>query len=156
MQDSRLPLEGDRTGSEGTVRLPSEPGARTVDTDAVRLPKSIGTREYFNIGEACRILQVPQHTLRYWETRFRILRPTRLKGGHRRYTRGDLETALMIKDLLQRQRMTIDGARKALAGARRGGRVATGPHGGALPASALKLLREVRDDLHKLTSDLSQ
>ncbi|OIO07755.1 MAG: hypothetical protein AUJ52_09595 [Elusimicrobia bacterium CG1_02_63_36] len=120
------------------------------------LPRSLGAREYFNIGEACRILQIPQHTLRYWETRFRILRPTRLKGGHRRYTRTDLETGLRIKDLLQRQKLTIDGARKALAGARRGGRLAAASQAGTMPASVLKLLREVRDDLHRLTSDLSQ
>jgi len=121
-----------------------------------RLPPLSGDREYFNIGEACRILQIPQYTLRYWESRFAILRPTRLPGGHRRYARRDLDTALRIKDLLQTQKMTVAGAKKALAGARRGGRLPAAASSGTLPAGALKLLREVREDLRKLASELSQ
>ncbi len=120
-----------------------------------RLPPLGGDREFFNIGEACRILQIPQYTLRYWESRFAILRPTRLPGGHRRYARRDLDTALRIKDLLHNKKMTVAGARKALASTRRGGRLPASTTG-SLPAGALKLLREVREDLRKLASELSQ
>jgi DNA-binding transcriptional MerR regulator len=137
-------------------RLPPLSGDRAAPDETVRLPDIVGDREYFNIGEACRILQIPQHTLRYWETRFSTLRPTRLPGGHRRYARRDLETALRIKDLLHTQKMTIDGARKALAGSRRGGRAPLDARGRPLPAAALKMLREIRDDLNRLASELSQ
>ena len=113
-------------------------------------------KEYFNIGEACRILQIPPHTLRYWETQFRLFRPIRRESGHRRYTRRDMETALKIKELLRDRKMTAAGARKALAGMRRGGRTAAaGNGGGSLPAPAAKLLREVREELRRIVSDLS-
>ena len=113
-------------------------------------------KEYFNIGEACRILQVPPHTLRYWESQFKLFRPIRRESGHRRYTRRDMETALQIKDLLRDKKMTAAGARKALAGMRRGGRTtAAGNGGGGLPMPAAKLLREIRDDLRRIVSELS-
>ncbi|OGR59302.1 MAG: hypothetical protein A2X36_00380 [Elusimicrobia bacterium GWA2_69_24] len=111
-------------------------------------------KEYFNIGEACRVLQLPPHTLRYWEARFPAFRPQRLPGGHRRYARRDLEVALRIKELLRDRKLTIAGARKALASTQRGGRIST-TSGGNLPAAAVKLLREIRDDLQRLVSDLS-
>lgn len=113
-------------------------------------------REYFNIGEACRVLQVPAHTLRYWEERFRVLRPTRRPSGHRRYTRADLETALLIKDLLRSKRMTVAGARKALAERQRGGKVVLSPAAkGGVPPGLVKLLRQLREDLARLTEELS-
>ena len=112
-------------------------------------------QEYFNIGEACRILQTPRHTLRYWERRFGLFRPMRRESGHRRYTRRDIETALQIKDLLHNKKMTIAGAAKALAAARRGGRSPRDNASGAAPAAAVKLLREIREDLRKLAEELS-
>jgi DNA-binding transcriptional MerR regulator len=112
-------------------------------------------KEYFNIGEACRVLQVPAHTLRYWEQQFKLLRPTRRNSGHRRYTRRDMETAFQIKDLLQNKKMTAAGARKALAGRQRGGRLPGSPAGAGVPPGLVKLLRQVRDDVAKLSADLS-
>ena len=113
-------------------------------------------KEYFNIGEACRILQVPPHTLRYWESQFKLFRPIRRESGHRRYTRRDMETAIRIKELLHDKKMTAAGARKALAGMRRGGRTTpAGNGGGKLPAPAAKFLREIRDDLRRIVSTLS-
>ncbi|MEK7381910.1 MAG: MerR family transcriptional regulator, partial [Elusimicrobiota bacterium] len=69
-------------------------------------------RDFFTMREAARLAQVPPHTLRYWESRFGDLRPARKAGGHRRYTRTDLELILEIKDLLHKRRMTVAGARR--------------------------------------------
>ncbi len=124
----------------------------TVPGSKLRLPP-IPDRDTFNIGEACRILQIPAYTLRYWETRFRLLRPQRLPGGHRRYARRDLEIAYRIKHLLREKKMTVAGARKALASEQRGGRLPSG--GGGLPPAAAKLLRQVRDDIQRIVTELS-
>ncbi|MBI3298339.1 MAG: MerR family transcriptional regulator [Elusimicrobia bacterium] len=112
-------------------------------------------KDYFTIAEACRLLQVPAHTMRYWEGLFSALRPTRLPGGHRRYRRADLELAFRIKGLLRDERLTVAGARKALAAMRRPARAGAGADGAANPAS-LKLLKRVREDLQRLLDDLSR
>src|ERR1700693_5882218 len=83
-------------------------------------------RDFFTMREAARLASVPAHTLRYWETRSGALRPSRLAGGHRRYTRTDLELILEIKDLVHRRKMTVAGARRAMIERRRGGPAAGG------------------------------
>ena len=114
-------------------------------------------RDFFTMREAARLASVPPHTLRYWETRFGDLRPSRLGGGHRRYTRTDLELILEIKDLVHRRRMTVAGARRALLERKRGG-----PERGSLaPASAdggpaLKLLREVKKEIRALLDEFGR
>ena len=113
---------------------------------------------FFSMGEMSRIAQVPAHTLRYWEARAGFLRPARRSSGHRRYTREDFETILLIKDLLGRRRLTIAGVRRALLERRRGARAGEEPgkEAGALPAATLKLLREVRSEIKTLVEELSR
>ncbi len=69
---------------------------------------------YFKIGEVAALLQLKTHVLRYWETEFSILRPVKSRSNQRLYRRKDVETALLIKELLYRQGFTIAGARKKL------------------------------------------
>ncbi|MFA5139757.1 MAG: MerR family transcriptional regulator [Elusimicrobiota bacterium] len=120
----------------------------------------IPDKESFTIGEACRVLQIEPHILRYWEARLHLFRPLRRESGHRRYTRRDIETAFQIKDLLSGRGMTLAGARKALSQKRRGGRIAVEdasvPSTETLPRAAVKLLREIREDLQRIASELSQ
>ena len=54
------------------------------------------------------------HTLRFWETKFKQLKPTILSGGRRYYTVKDIEVVKMIFFLLKEQGMTINGAKKAM------------------------------------------
>ena len=111
-------------------------------------------RDFFTMREAARLASVPAHTLRYWETRFGDLRPSRLAGGHRRYTRTDLELILTIKDLVHRRKMTVAGARRALLERKRGG-----PEGGAPAADggpSLKLLREVKKEIRMLIDEFGR
>lgn len=114
-------------------------------------------RDYFTMREAARLAQVPPHTLRYWESRFGDLRPSRLAGGHRRYSRTDLELILEIKDLVHRRKLTVAGARRALIDKRRGGPAAAGS--AAAPADggpALKLLREVKKEIRMLLDEFGR
>ncbi|HBU68977.1 MAG TPA: MerR family transcriptional regulator [Elusimicrobia bacterium] len=73
-------------------------------------------KEFFSIGEASRLSQLPAYVLRYWESEFKQLRPARRNSGQRKYTKKDLELIFQIKGLLYERKFTIAGARKALFG----------------------------------------
>jgi len=126
---------------------------------ALELP-ALPDKDFFSMGEISKIAHVPAHTLRYWEARVGLLKPARRSSGHRRYTREDLETILALKDMIQRRKMTLAGARKTLLERKRGGAEDGSSGGGAQPApqgltpAALKVLREVRQELRALVKEL--
>jgi len=70
---------------------------------------------YFRIGEVARLCRLPAYVLRFWETEFPQLKPTKSSTGQRMYRRRDVENALHIKQLLYEQGYTIAGARQFLA-----------------------------------------
>ena len=112
-------------------------------------------RDYYTMREASRLAQIPPHTLRYWENKFGDLRPSRKQGGHRRYSRADLELVLEIKTLLQTKKMTIAGARRALIDRRRGKSALDEPLNAAPGDNAQgKLLREVRKELKAILEEM--
>lgn len=74
----------------------------------------IPEKHYFKIGEVSALLDLKPYVLRYWETEFDILNPTKAKSRHRLYRRKDVELLLEIKRLLHGEGYTIDGARKKL------------------------------------------
>ena len=122
----------------------------------MELPPALPDKEFFTMGEAERIAQVPAHTLRYWEHRVGLLKPARRASGHRRYTRPDLETILQIKDLLLRKRMTVAGARRALLEQKRDRKPSDSSvqPSGAASSQTLKLLREIRKEIQSLVEEL--
>ena len=69
---------------------------------------------YFKIGEVAAIVGVQPYVLRYWESEFSVVRPSKSRSKHRLYRRRDVETLLQIKGLLHDERFTIEGARKRL------------------------------------------
>ncbi|MCU0685240.1 MAG: MerR family transcriptional regulator [Polyangiaceae bacterium] len=79
-----------------------------------RLPTGHVERMYYRIGEAARLIGEKPHVLRYWETEFRCIRPTKSVSGHRVYSRRDVDTLMKVRTLLKEQRFTIEGARKRL------------------------------------------
>ena len=78
------------------------------------LAATIPNKLYFRIGEVADLLDVKPYVLRYWETEFPDIKPSKSKSGQRLYKRRDVETLVRIKDLLYRDRFTINGARKKL------------------------------------------
>ena len=72
--------------------------------------------EYFaSINEVSKRLNVPAHTLRYWEKQFPIaIRPTTGAGGRRYYRTETVNKLIVIKDLLYTHGMTIAGVKKLL------------------------------------------
>lgn len=69
---------------------------------------------YFKIGEVADIAGVKPHVLRYWESEFKAIRPTKSRSKQRLYRQQDIELILRLKDLLYNQGYTISGARKQL------------------------------------------
>jgi DNA-binding transcriptional MerR regulator len=75
-------------------------------------------KRYFRIGEASRIIGVEPYVLRYWETEFPQIRPSRADSKQRTYQRKDMEVIMEIKRLLYDEKMTIEGARQRLKSSR--------------------------------------
>ena len=57
---------------------------------------------------------ISTHTLRFWETKFKQLKPIILKGGRRYYSEKNIEIVKIIIFLLKEQGLTINGAIKAM------------------------------------------
>ena len=69
---------------------------------------------YYSISEVSKITGLKQYVLRYWETEFSQLKPPKNRAGNRTYRKKDIEIVHKIKDLLYKQKFTIDGARNQL------------------------------------------
>lgn len=65
------------------------------------------------ISETATILDVPQHVLRFWESRFSQIKPLKMGGGRRYYRPEDIDILSKIQNLLYKQGYTIKGAKKA-------------------------------------------
>lgn len=83
------------------------------------LDKAAGA--FRTIGEVSQDTGLPQHILRYWETRFEQLRPLQRAGKRRYYRPEDVALIRRIDDLLNQQGYTIRGVQKLLATEARGG-----------------------------------
>ena len=86
------------------------------------LDKAAGA--FRTIGEVSQDTGLPQHILRYWETRFAQLRPLQRAGKRRYYRPDDVALIRRIDDLLNQQGYTIRGVQKLLATEGRGGAAA--------------------------------
>ena len=91
---------------------PSGPAARGSDTH-LRYRRA-RRRTFYSIGEVCEMLDLKPHVLRYWETQFAELSPTKNRAGNRVYEADELELIALIKRLVHDERYTVRGARKRL------------------------------------------
>ncbi len=64
------------------------------------------------ISEVSALLDVPQHVLRFWESKFSSLRPLKRSGGRRYYRPDDIAVLRRIRQLLYVDGFTIKGAQK--------------------------------------------
>ena len=76
--------------------------------------ESIPNKLYFKIGEVSEITGVKPYVLRYWETEFNIVKPSKTRTNQRLYRRKEVELIIEIKRLLYDEKFTIAGAKKVL------------------------------------------
>ena len=76
--------------------------------------KTFPKKLFYKIGEVCDITQVAPHVIRYWETEFSALKPSKNSSGQRIYRYKDVDLILLIKRLLYEEGYTIAGANKKL------------------------------------------
>lgn len=84
------------------------------------------------ISEVSQQLEVPQHVLRFWETKFVQIRPLKRGGGRRYYRPEDIALLRRIRDLLYGDGYTIKGVQRLLRENR--GRTGNGNDAAAAPA----------------------
>ena len=78
-------------------------------------PKPI-KKLYYSISEVSKLTSLKQYVLRYWETEFPELRPSKNRAGNRIYRLNDIKLIFLIKKLLYEEKYTIEGARQKLKG----------------------------------------
>ena len=66
------------------------------------------------ISEVAQNLDLPQHVLRFWETRFKQIKPMKRGGGRRYYRPEDVELLIGIRHLLYSEGYTIKGVQRIL------------------------------------------
>ena len=123
---------------------------------AARKPVSgevvIPDKLYFRIGEVSRLCGLPSYVLRFWETEFNQLKPSKSGTGQRMYRKIDVENVLRIKKLLYDQGFTIAGARQQL---RAETKRKQSPLPFAVPTPNRGELKQVRQGLREILGILS-
>jgi DNA-binding transcriptional MerR regulator len=76
--------------------------------------EDIPHKQFYTIGEVSRITGVRPHVLRYWESRGKILRPTRRKSRHRLYRPADIQLIFELKRLREEEKMTLPAMQRQL------------------------------------------
>ncbi|WP_374570232.1 MerR family transcriptional regulator [Phenylobacterium sp.] len=71
-----------------------------------------GPDAFRTISEAADELDVPQHVLRFWETKFSFIRPMKRAGGRRFYRPQDIAVLRGVRRLLHDEGYTIKGVQK--------------------------------------------
>ncbi len=111
-------------------------------------------KEYYSISEVCKITGLKSHVLRYWESQFKILSPTKNRAGNRAYRKNDIQVVQLIKHLLYTEKYTIEGAIRKLKLLKSMGE----NMGEALPREEKnrQVLKKIRRELADLKALLSQ
>lgn len=69
---------------------------------------------YYKIGEVSELTDLPHHVIRFWEKEFPQLSPRKTSSGHRIYSQKDIQTIMLIKELLYENKFTIKGAKELI------------------------------------------
>lgn len=116
--------------------------------------RPVARKEYYSIGEVSELVSLPAHVLRYWESQFTVLNPSKNRSGNRAYQRKEIRLILLVKHLLYEEKYTVEGAKAKLDQLRRGGALPERT-AAALDAQAVRLLREDLNELRALIADMA-
>ncbi|HEY1271005.1 MAG TPA: MerR family transcriptional regulator [Terriglobales bacterium] len=126
-----------------------KPEKRSKRSSEIVIPEKL----YFRIGEVARLCHLPAYVLRFWETEFPQLKPTKSNTGQRMYRRRDVEGVLHIKRLLYEEGFTIAGARQQLRSDSQGDKKQQTPL--PFPAHHVAELAPIRHGLKEILGILS-
>jgi DNA-binding transcriptional MerR regulator len=104
-----------------------------------------GPEAFRTISEAADELGVPQHVLRFWETRFSFIRPMKRAGGRRFYRPQDITVLRGVRALLHDEGYTIKGVQR-LHREQGMARLLAAASGDSGPFEAVTMIEEEEDD----------
>ena len=113
--------------------------------------QQVAKKVYYSIGEVCDLSGLKPHVLRYWETQFDVLNPTKNRAGNRVYRSRDVEVVLLVKKLLYGEKYTIEGANQKLIEMRREGELRERSRD-VLPGEFLVGIKTELEELRELLS----
>jgi DNA-binding transcriptional MerR regulator len=108
-------------------------------------------KEYYSISEVADLVGLPAHVLRYWESQFSVLNPSKNRSGNRVYQRKEIRLILLVKQLLYEDKYTVEGAKQRLDQLRRGGSLADA----TTHALDTQTINGLRDELRTLAELLA-
>lgn len=94
--------------------MSEENGGALEEAEGARGRPRKAPTAFRTISEVADDLQIPQHVLRFWETKFPQLKPLKRGGGRRYYRPEDISLLRRISDLLYTQGYTIKGVQRLL------------------------------------------
>ncbi len=118
-------------------------------TEGAGMQELIAKKVYYSIGEVCDLTGLKPHVLRYWETQFDVLHPTKNRAGNRVYRSREIELVLLVKHLLYGEKYTIEGANKKLIEARKSGTLKS-EQARVIGAEFLAGLQDELEELHRV------
>ncbi len=99
-----------------TVPAPRRRSKHPMSQAAETSGRDKSAAAFRTISEVAAELDLPQHVLRFWESRFTQVRPLKRGGGRRYYRPEDIELLRAIRELLYDDGYTIKGVQKLLRG----------------------------------------
>jgi DNA-binding transcriptional MerR regulator len=105
-----MPLPRPQRSADAESAMPAE--SRDMGPGGRRPEKSAAA--FRTISEVATELDVPQHVLRFWETKFSQVRPLKRGGGRRYYRPEDVELLRAIRRLLYEEGYTIKGVQRLM------------------------------------------
>lgn len=110
-----------KSGAQTTVSQPQEKITQNIPNRRPMKAKQAGQKSagaFRTISEVAGELNVEQHVLRFWETKFAQIKPLKRGGGRRYYRPEDVEMLKNIHHLLYSEGYTIKGVQKLLSATR--------------------------------------
>lgn len=132
--------DGAETGADDRDWSPSQ---MELGEDLAQEP--IAPRVYYSIGEVCDLTGLKPHVLRYWESQFEVMNPTKNRAGNRVYRPKDIDLVFLVKRLLYEQKYTIEGARQRLLEMRQAGALDEEKRGVLGPEFLAEMKRELTE-----------
>ncbi len=110
------------------------------------------TKRYYSISEVAELFNVSNSLLRFWETEFPSMKPTKGKNGIRRYTVKDIRQLNDIYILVKEKKFTIEGAKDHLKASKSDANTSMPDSIGKLQKIKLRLI-EISERIDKLIDD---